>query len=145
MPRSALSKVLIGLELFLAIGAFYGGWALLSDPTGNSLRMPAAVFLMGTPFDDYLIPGLILFIVNGAFPLLVVVATLMRMTWAKYGHVAVGGLLTGWMVVQVALIGLGTAIQVVFLLLGLVILALGVAVWAETPSPRDGGRVAPSH
>jgi hypothetical protein len=145
MKRSIAERVLVGLELFLCAGAVYGGWSLLGDPTGNSLGMPANTLLVGTPFDDYLVPGLVLFTVNGAFPLLVAVATLMRMPMARYGHLAVGLLLTGWMAVQVMLIGLNATIQVVFFLLGLLILALGAMVWAESAPPRSGGRFAHSH
>lgn len=145
MKRSFAERVLVGLELFLCAGAVYGGWSLLTDPSGNSLGMPANAFLVGTPFDDYLVPGLILFTVNGAFPLLVAVATLMRLPLARYGHLAVGVLLTGWMAVQVLLIGLTATIQVVFFLLGLLILALGTVVWSESAPPRDGGRFAHSH
>jgi hypothetical protein len=144
MPRSVLTKILYALEIFLALGAFYGGWSLLTDPTGNSLKMPAAMFLVGTPFDDYLIPGLVLFIVNGAFPVLVIVACLMDQPWAKWGHVAVGALLTGWMVVQMALIGATTTIQFVFLGLGIVILALGLMLRPKSET-RPPSRLAASH
>lgn len=144
MPRSVLTKLLYGLEVFLALGGFYGGWSLLTDPTGNSLKMPAAMFLVGTPFDDYLIPGLVLFIVNGAFPLLVIVACLMDQAWAKWGHVAVGALLITWMVVQMALVGATTVLQWVYLALGVAILGLGLMLRPKD-DPRPPRSLAASH
>lgn len=139
MKRSALTWTLVGLEVFLAVGGLYGGYSLLADPTGRGLQMPMNA-LSGTPFDSYLVPGLVLFAVNGVFPLVVVFATLANMPWTRYGHVAVGALLTGWMGVQVWLVGLSAVIQVVYLLLGVLILALGAANWPDVPPRRGGGR-----
>lgn len=140
MVPTWLRRTLIGLELFLSVGAFYGAWHLVTDPSGGSLQMPASQFLPGTPFDTFLVPGLILFAANGIFPLVVVVGALMKQPWARYGHVAVGALLTGWMLVQGALVGFGAAIQVFYLAYGLVLLALALTAWnAERPGHGHGG------
>jgi hypothetical protein len=138
MSHTALRRLLIALELFLAVGAFYGALSLLNDPTGHSLQMPAERFLVGTPFGNYLAPAIILFGVNGVFPVVTVLATVMGFPWAKYGHVAVGALLTGWMVGQAVLVGFGAPIQFVYLALGLVILALGLVFWNQE-RPGHGG------
>lgn len=138
MTSTPLRRALIGLEVFLAIGAFYGSVSFLNDPTGRGLGMPAETYLPGTPFGNYLVPAIILFAVNGMFPLVIVVATLMKMPWAKYGHIAVGVLLTGWMLGQALLIGITAPIQIVFLALGLVILALALVAWNQE-RPGHGG------
>jgi len=142
MSRTALRRLLIGLELFLALGAFYGSLSLLNDPTGRGLHMPLDV-LKGTPFDNYLVPAIILFGVNGMVPLVTVIATVMGFPWAKYGHIAVGALLTGWMVGQAALVGFSAPIQYVYLLLGFVILALGLLFWNQE-RPGHGGPLLPA-
>lgn len=54
-------KLLIGLIVFQALGAIGGGVGLIQDPVEN-IGMPVSL-LEGTPFDDYLIPGLILLVV----------------------------------------------------------------------------------
>lgn len=50
--------------LFIALGAFYGGIAMLNDPEGSPLEMPVS-YLEKTPFQDYFVPGLILIAVWG--------------------------------------------------------------------------------
>lgn len=144
MRRSALKWVLVVLELNLGVGGLYGGWALLSDPRGAPLRMVPGEVLANSPFDTFLVPGLILFAVNGIFPLVVVLGEMLRMPWARWGHVAVGLGLTGWMLGQVVLVGLSTPFQLTYLVMGLVILALALAALNREP-PRHqgpGGRLA---
>src|SRR5690349_16570328 len=50
------------LELFLGIGALYGGISLLVDAEGFGMKES---WLDGSPFADYLIPGLFLLVVIG--------------------------------------------------------------------------------
>ncbi|MEW5741254.1 MAG: hypothetical protein AB1938_20195 [Myxococcota bacterium] len=140
MSSTLLRRTLIGLEVFLFIGAFYGAGSLLNDPTGHNLQMPADRYLTGTPFQNYLAPAVILFAVNGMFPLVTVIATLMKMPWAKYAHLGVGALLTGWMVGQGVLVGFLAPIQYFFLVLGIVILALALMAWREE-RPGHGGPI----
>lgn len=74
MKRSATSrKILIGLLLFLALGALYGGGAFILYPDGSLYDIPVSL-LDGSPFSDFLIPGIILFIVLGIFPALIAFA-----------------------------------------------------------------------
>ncbi|MBL8923290.1 MAG: hypothetical protein JNJ54_30845 [Myxococcaceae bacterium] len=131
MLRTALKWSLVVLELFLAAGAFYGGTQLVRDPSGGLLQMPANQFLTGSSiFKDWLVPGVVLLLANGVFPLVVAGAELRHARWAVLAHLAVGCVLLGWMVVQVAVMGLSAGIQTVFLSLGLVITALAAVNWS---------------
>ena len=91
------------LLMFNGISAIYGGWSLIKDPSGGLLQMPLEN-LHNSPFKDYLIPGIILFVFNGLFSLAIFVLTLM-----KYRHHALliifqGGTLVTWIVVQVIML-----------------------------------------
>lgn len=90
--------------LFLAVTALYGGGMLVLDPTGGSVGMPVE-WLDGTPFSDYLLPGLVLFGVLGVGALAVVLWLLLRWPGARYAAVGLGVALVGWIVVQVLLLG----------------------------------------
>ena len=127
-----LIKTLVVLEVFLAAGGLYGGFSLLNDPTGSALGMPLTG-LGGSLFAT----SLVLFSVNGILPLVVVAAEFAELPWAKYGHVLVGMLLTGWMGVQVWVVGLTAFVQLVGLLLGVVILALAAFAIAEPEVRRS--------
>lgn len=64
------SKLLILLHLLLGIGAVFGGVVLVIDPSGELINMPITL-LENSPFDSFLIPGIILFVVLGVLPLIV--------------------------------------------------------------------------
>jgi hypothetical protein len=56
--------LLMLLLLFQGISATPSGFLLVLDPTGGRMQMPLEM-LAGSPFPNYLIPGLILSIVLG--------------------------------------------------------------------------------
>jgi len=66
--RPAALIALIVVQLFQAVGALGGGAALIASPRGGIIKMPLSN-LDGSPFKDFLIPGIILFVVLGIGPL----------------------------------------------------------------------------
>ncbi|GAA4941095.1 hypothetical protein GCM10023314_12550 [Algibacter agarivorans] len=64
------SYILILLIAFQVISAVPAGWALISDPSGETLGLPI-ILLNQAPFDNFLIPGLFLFFILGLIPLLI--------------------------------------------------------------------------
>ncbi|MDH4058409.1 MAG: hypothetical protein OEU76_06570, partial [Cyclobacteriaceae bacterium] len=91
------------LLLFNLIGAFYGGMNLILHPDGSSVQLSLEL-LYHTPFNDFLIPGVILLCANGLFCAFVLLQVLRnRSTFGKL-IIAQGIILTGWIVVQMLLI-----------------------------------------
>ena len=91
------------LLLFNIVGAFYGGIGLISDPSGASVGL-APELLSKSPFSDYLVPGIVLLVINGIFCSLVFIAT--SLTWKGYEKLLIiqGLLLTTWIVIQMLMI-----------------------------------------
>lgn len=87
------------LLLNLSAGALYGSWIFISDPSGNKFFLSVDL-LSRSPFQSYLIPGIILLIVNGLFPLFIVTSLLMRKSYYKWLLVLQGSLLSGWLSIQ---------------------------------------------
>lgn len=56
------------LILFISAGAIYGGGSMILSPNGSLLKMDKA-WLQMQPFPDFLVPGIILFLFLGIFPL----------------------------------------------------------------------------
>jgi hypothetical protein len=123
-PGTAMAQLI--LAAVQAAGAIGGGIGLVQDPV-NNIGMPVSL-LDGTPFKDYLIPGLILLIVVGLFSLLVFVGLLLRWKAAWWLALASGGGLVIWIVSEVALLGYlpgaGIGLQILFGLVGVAILVL---------------------
>ena len=86
--------------LFLSGGGLYGGWMLVSAPGGEKFGWTAAL-LENTPFDTYLIPGLILFLINGCLPLTIAILLLLKnrnLGWLLFLQ---GCLLVGWLTAEI--------------------------------------------
>ncbi len=66
------------LLAFLGIGALGGGGALIISPSGELLGGLPLSILERSPFSDFLLPGILLFVVLGVFPCLLVVALLKK-------------------------------------------------------------------
>jgi hypothetical protein len=56
------------LLAFLGLSAIGGGGALIISPSGKLLGGLPLSLLQNSPFDNFLIPGIILFVVLGLFP-----------------------------------------------------------------------------
>jgi len=52
------------LQVFTALGAPAGGFGLVLEPSGANLGIPLEA-LEHSPFSTYLVPGIVLFMVNG--------------------------------------------------------------------------------
>jgi hypothetical protein len=151
---------LIALLVLLGLGAVAGGGALLLGPDGAILRMPLSL-LSGTPFRDFRLPGLLLFLFNGVYPLAVArwlwrppnwrwpqaVNPFPTLHWVWTATLVAGVILTAWITVQIRLLGYLHPIQLVYLGWGVLIAALTLAPGVRascstnpTRGPEDQGR-----
>jgi hypothetical protein len=88
------------LQVFIGVGAVAGGLGLALDPSGKSLGIPLEL-LDKTPFATFLVPGIVLFIVNGLGSLAGAVASFARHRYAGETALALGAFLAAWILVQV--------------------------------------------
>lgn len=108
--------VLAILHLIVALFAFLGGWAAISQPTG-----PFGIstdMLAYSPFDTFLIPGLALFIVVGFSHLLAAILLLFRSRYQIYASFLSGGILVSWLIIQVIMIQTIEVLHVVTFVIG---------------------------
>jgi len=118
--------MLMVLEVLLAVGA-YGGAVMMTLIQPDDFLPPE--WLAGTPFDSWVLPGIGLLVANGILPTVALLGEARRRPWAAFAHVAVGGVLVGWIALQLVVIGyVAPAFQVGYLALGAVILALALPV-----------------
>lgn len=110
---------------FQGLSGLVGGAGLIGDPTGTSLRIPQE-WLAGSPFSDYLVPGLILLILLGVLPFVVVWGVWSAAPWSGAASLGIGLMLVVWIGVQISIIGYQPSppLQAVYGTLGLGIIAL---------------------
>lgn len=109
------------LLLIQALGGLAGGASLSIRPDGSVMQMPVS-YLHGSPFSDYLIPGLCLLLVLGVLPLVVLVGVWRGAAWAWYGAFTVGCGLIIFEIVEFGVIGYNW-MQVLFGGIGVLITA----------------------
>jgi hypothetical protein len=69
-----MKNMLVGLLFFLGFSALFGGICLIISPTGQLIGHIPLSILKDSPFKNFLIPGIILFVVLGLTPTLVALA-----------------------------------------------------------------------
>jgi len=111
------------LLLFNGIGAVYGGLNMMIHPDGSHIGLSPGL-LERSFFDDYFIPGLILFVTNGLLSLHTFMAIIL--SYKKYWRPVMiqGIVLIGWLVVQMALIHVVHYFQIIMLTVGIALIAL---------------------
>ncbi len=112
------------LLLFNGIGAIYGGGNLILHPDGSSLGITTE-WLQYSPFDNFLIPGIILFIVNGLFSLFVLMALIYNSRFLGYMILGEGALLCGWILIQMILLREVNFLHVTLGTVGILLLIIG--------------------
>jgi hypothetical protein len=115
--------LLPAIELIVGCSAVAGGVALVK----GGIRMPIQ-WLSRTPFDSYIMPGLILFFIVGGSHLAAAYAILARCQSARSASLLAGMILTIWLIAQIAMIGYTSWMQLLFFILGLATLFLSFAV-----------------
>jgi hypothetical protein len=112
------------LQVFVGLTAIVGGAKLVSDPSGNAVGVPLE-WLSGSPFSDYSVPGWVLVVAIGLGH--AAASLLSAFGHRQFGRAAIvqGGLLAGYIAVEVWAIGWQAALQPLYFILGLAQIALG--------------------
>lgn len=134
MRHKPIRITLAVIEAAVGLGAIGGGLAIL---TGAFDQWFSLTWLQGTPFNDYTIPGLVLLVVVGGGMLLGATTQFIQREWAVLLSAALGLILLGWEIVEVAIIDRyaqavipsTVAQQVLFSVFGLVIFGLSAFLW----------------
>lgn len=121
MKRPFQLWVLAFLLVWLSLGGFFGGVAMLLDSSGRALGM--GNLLPRLPVTNFTLPGLFLFFIMGLCPLLLALGLLQVRALPRnalplpsrhtcwQGSVALAGLLLAWLALQAFYIGFKEGIQ----------------------------------
>src|SRR6056297_1764673 len=111
MKNLKRTRVLVVIfQLFNGLSALAGGFGLMSDTTGQALGMEIEM-LQGTPFPSFLIPGIVLFTVNGLGNIAGFFATTRK--HSRSGEIAAlfGAIMMIWIISQIAWVGYQSFLQ----------------------------------
>jgi len=124
MSWNAIRIALVFLDAFVALTAIGGGIAMATglDPLPNE-------WLSGTPFEDFLLPGVLLAVVVGGSAAVATYGMVASPGAGALVSVVAGALLMGWIVVEVLLLNQPswTWIEAFYAGVGLGMVVLGIA------------------
>ena len=127
------------LLLFQALSGIAGGLSLVIKPDGSILNMPVSS-LAGSPFKNFLIPGLCLFLLLGILPAITSWGLVFKPKSRWFGNLniyknrhwswsyalCVGIMLIFWIYVEFLVMGYASNLQAFFGFLGILILILAL-------------------
>lgn len=123
-------------SLFIGVGAVGGGFEVLRDAEGFGLD-PA--WIAGSPFKDYRIPGLFLFVVIGGGMLVTAGLALLRSDLSRVAALTMGMVLALWLAIETAIVGWQGGPQAMLLVVcggGAAVLILAALVGSRIPETR---------
>lgn len=121
-------EIILGIILTLvALGAIPAGLAMILKPDGSIMHLPIDI-LMGSPFKDFLIPGIFLLGVNGLAGLAGAVLCFIHSRYAAISGLILGIGLVVWITFQLITTGLISWMQPAYFAVGLVEITLGLLI-----------------
>jgi hypothetical protein len=116
----------IVLLFIVSLNALAAGYGFIIDPTGKGIGISTEYLKQSAPFDNYLIPGIVLFVVIGlATSIIAVLATLKTLHY-PFLILIQGCIIVGWIAIQLMMV---TAFHPLHLIIGLIGIALIFSGW----------------
>jgi hypothetical protein len=119
-----MKTLLFILVSFIAVTATLSGLIIISNPDDGGVINLSTKLLKETWFKNFLIPGVVLTVIVGGTNLLAVFYNMQRhpdrYSWALAG----GIMISGWIIVQMILIGTFHWLQFIYLGIGILIILI---------------------
>jgi hypothetical protein len=119
----------ISLLLLTAINATVAGVLFIIDPSGRGMGMNVS-YIKDSPFNSYLIPGIVLLIVNGLLNFIAAYFVLKTKPFASLWVIIQGILLSGWIVIQVIMMKDISMLHIIMFTIGIILTMSGFLLLA---------------
>lgn len=119
-----MKKLMFFLHIFIGVGALFGGAGAILNPDGP-MGISTEV-LEGSPFDNFLIPGLVLFGFIGVVNILAGISCRKGSERSGYFSGVMGGGLMVWILLQCLILGDVVFLHILYFVLGLIQAILGL-------------------
>ena len=135
--KKIIRLTVISLLIITAINAVVAGFLFITDPSGLKLGM-SVEYLKFSPFNSYLIPGIVLLVVNGLLNFAAAYAVIKNKAYSSVFVVIQGILLGGWILIQVIMVRDVSILHIIMFSVGLILSLSGILLCRmskEYPAP----------
>lgn len=87
----------------IGLSALSAGYLFMKDPSGAVIGLTTA-YLRNSPFNNYWVPGIVLFTMNGVMNVLAILSLLLKYKYYAQFILVQGLLLIGWIVIQIFMV-----------------------------------------
>jgi uncharacterized membrane protein len=124
--HNGLRITAIVLLFIVSLNALAAGYSFITDPTGRGLGISTDYLRQAAPFEDYFIPGIILFTVIGVVSSFIAILTITKQRHYPFLLLMHGCILVGWIAIQLLIV---TAFHPLHLIIGLIGITLIIMGW----------------
>jgi hypothetical protein len=111
------------LLFITGINALATGYSFMADPSGNGLGMMTD-YLKHSPFNDFLLPGIILFIANGILSIATAVIAIKKIRFYPSLISFQGCIVLGWIVIQLLFIRFFHPLHLITAVIGIALMVI---------------------
>lgn len=130
--EKTIKTTAIILLIINGMSALAGGYGLVADPSGRGVKMPLEL-LEVSPFNNFLIPGLVLFTFIGVSSLVIAYLVANHYKHAPLLLIYQGVTVWIWLTVQITVINTLDPLQLVYGLIGLILMLCGAMTKRKQP------------
>jgi len=135
--KLAVKIACVVLLLFNGIGAVYGGLSLMTSPNGSSIGL-SLNWLKHSPFHNYLVPGIVLFVCNGLFSFFVFYKLIRNTRSYPLLVMAQGVILTGWIIIEMCFMRTTHLLHIILGATGVLLFMGGYVLQRMTNTNKNG-------
>jgi len=97
----------------------------MNDPSGSVIKLPTEI-LKNSPFPNFFVPGLILFVVLGLGSLFTSILVILKIRGYPFLTIFMGFALSIWISVQMLMIRDVHYLHIIYGLIGIILIILGI-------------------
>lgn len=113
------------LLVFTAVNALIAGILFIIDPSGALMQM-SPDYIKNSPFDSYLIPGIILFLANGVLNVFTAISVFLKKRYSFVFVTIQGFILSIWIIIQIIMVDDINFLHITMFAIGFVLIAGGI-------------------
>ena len=116
--------VAIILLFITGLNALAAGYSFIVEPSGEGLGMNVG-YLKHSPFSNFLIPGLVLFVAIGMNSFVVAFIAILKKSYYSIFIQLQGCIITGWILIQILMLRMFHILHLVIFVIGIILILSG--------------------